>query len=94
MLLVMDSLRNNQTVFLSHVADNFHQTAAMPDETSMTNMFSGTVDYAGTGWKKIPFDNMFEYNNSENIMIYYTDKSNQWQSPGKLLLMRRYMEVM
>ncbi len=76
------SSRNNQTVFLSHIADNFHQTTAMPDETSMTNMFSGTVDYTGTGWKKIPFDNIFEYNNSENIMIYYTDKSNQWQSPG------------
>ncbi len=73
--------RYDQSIFFTDTADIFFPNTSMPDETKMTNMHSGYIDYSETGWKKIAFNNFFEHDNLQNLMVYYTNKSGAYNSP-------------
>ncbi|MBN2273543.1 MAG: T9SS type A sorting domain-containing protein [Bacteroidales bacterium] len=73
--------RVNQSIFFDHTDNDYFQDLSMPDETGMTKMFSGNIDYTGTEWRKIAFDSLFDFNDADNLMIYYTNKSRAYNTP-------------
>ncbi len=71
---------NNQSVYFSHFADPFFTDGSMPEEEEMVPMFSGSIDFTSNGWNKIAFDTMFAMSDTQNALIYTTQKSGAFHS--------------
>ncbi|MFH0894004.1 MAG: GEVED domain-containing protein [Bacteroidota bacterium] len=70
----------NQRVFMKNVSNSVFSDATMPDTTTMTRVFNGSVNWSGPGWKKIPCTNNFIYNGSDNLLIYWINLDGSWSA--------------
>ncbi|PLW92266.1 MAG: hypothetical protein C0592_11670, partial [Marinilabiliales bacterium] len=73
-------ITNNQTIYMTHTTASTFSTGAKPDPTSMTQVFSGSITWNGSGWATITLDVPFAYNNSDNLQIYWENNDATWSS--------------
>jgi hypothetical protein len=68
---VINSIRNNQKVFMMHTSDTSFTDGTKPDTSVMTKVFDGNMNWTGSGWYTLYLPTPFEYNNSDNLIIYW-----------------------
>jgi hypothetical protein len=68
---IFNSLRNNQTIYMMHTTDTSFVDGTKPDPAGMTKVFEGSISWNGSAWFNIFLQTPFEYNNSDNLIIYW-----------------------
>jgi hypothetical protein len=71
---VANSLRNNQKIFMRHTSDTSFTDGSKPDTTVMTKVFDGSINWNGSGWFTLYLPTPFEYNNNDNLIIYWENR--------------------
>ena len=70
----------NQSIYIVHTTDNNFNSTAKPDPANMTQVYQGSITFDGGGWKEIILDTPFNYNGSDNLIIYTENKWGDWQN--------------
>ncbi len=73
---------NNQNVFIRHTNSSSYTLSSepLPDSTSFTFAFHGTVTYHGNGWVQVVFSTSFVWDNVRNIEILWKNRDGSLQS--------------
>ena len=70
----------NQRIYLSHTTSSNFANANYIPNTSMTKVYDGPINWNGSGWFKIPLTTSFNYNGTDNILVWYENHFGTWSS--------------
>ena len=66
-------------IYLSHTSNgSFSGTSAWVSQSTSNRVFSGSVDFASSGWTTITLDTPFEYNGTSNLLITVDDNTGSY----------------
>ena len=68
-------------IYLSHTSNgSFSGTSAWVSQSTSYRVFSGTVNFASSGWTTITLDTPFEYNGTSNLLLTVDDNTGSYIS--------------
>ena len=73
----------NQEIYLKHTSSDSYESATYIDPTtddSYQLVYSGDINYNGSGWVDIMFDTSFSYNGTDNLEVYFINNDGSWVS--------------
>lgn len=62
---------NNQKIYMKHTTDTIFFSNDYEDTSTYQEVYNGTINWDGSGWFDIILDTPFNYNGSDNLVIYY-----------------------
>jgi hypothetical protein len=68
---VINSPRLNQKIYMMHTSDTSFIDGTRPDTAGMTLVLDRGILWTGSGWYTLYLTTPFEYNNSDNLIIYW-----------------------
>lgn len=69
----------NQKIYMGHESNTVFSNTSKPDPSSLTEVFNGDITWDGSGWHTITLDTEFNYNNTDNLLVYYENKDGSWE---------------
>lgn len=71
-----DYITEDQRVYMRYFYDSSYSSTSLayPGTSSFTNVYTGTVNWAGPGWVEIVFSNPFSYNPSWGLEILWENR--------------------
>ncbi|MBE0642213.1 MAG: T9SS type A sorting domain-containing protein [Bacteroidales bacterium] len=69
----------NQKIWLSHTSDSLFSTTSIPTAVG-TQVFQGDLVWTGPGWFTINLDVPFNYNGTDNLMVYWENWDGSYTS--------------
>lgn len=73
---------NNWTIRMKHTSKNDYGSSAVFEATGWTVVYQDNITISQTGWHEFEFDNPFEYDGIQNLMIDFSFNNSSWQNPG------------
>ena len=70
----------NQMMYMSTSTASTFALADKPDPATMTLVFSGNMSWTGPGWYKIPLQTPFNYNGTDNLVVYWENHDGTYVS--------------
>ena len=78
------------TIKLAHISTSTFPSSSVPEDFStitglsnLTTVFQGSISrVGGVGWTEITLDTPFNYNNSDNLVMNFQDRSGIFKSPS------------
>ena len=61
---------NNQRIYLKHTTITEWSTGS-ENPATYSKVYEGSVTWNGSGWNKITFDTPFDYNGTDNLIVYW-----------------------
>ena len=75
------STARNVDIYLSHTSNSsFSGNSAWVSQSTSYRVFSGSVDFASSGWTTITLDTPFEYNGTSNLLLTVDDNTGSYVS--------------
>ena len=65
---------NDQRIYMAHTTDSTFANGNKPDPATMTEVYTGSITWDGSGWHIITLDTAFSYGNVDNLLIYYENR--------------------
>jgi len=78
------------TIKLGHMSSSIFPSSSVPEDFStitgvsnLTTVFQGSISRSGgVGWTEITLDTPFNYNNSDNLIMNFQDRSGNFKDPS------------
>ncbi|NVO02861.1 MAG: T9SS type A sorting domain-containing protein [Bacteroidetes bacterium] len=70
----------NQSIYMLETTDASFANANKPDPTTMTQVFTGNINWTGPGWFKIALQTPFNHSGSNNLMVYWENFDGSYAS--------------
>ena len=74
--LASNGASRNWEIYLGHVADSTASSYLTPADLTM--VYSGTVSFTANQWAQILFDNSFNYNGTDNLLVVVRDMTGSY----------------
>lgn len=68
----------SQKMYMATVNDSTFASASIPDISTMTLVFDGTVTQPASGWLPVPLTTPYNYNGNGHLMFYWENREGSW----------------
>lgn len=68
----------SQKMYMATVSDSTFASASIPDISTMTLVFDGTVTQPASGWLPVPLTTPYNYNGNGHLMFYWENREGSW----------------
>ncbi|MCF7793860.1 MAG: hypothetical protein K9N09_08815 [Candidatus Cloacimonetes bacterium] len=71
---------SNQQIYMKHTTDDYFTSTAYEDASSYTQVYDWGLNWNGGGWHDITLDFPFDYNGTDNLIIFYQNRDGTLQA--------------